>query len=118
MKAILIDATKRQVSEVTISGDYMDINKHIGCELFTIGHSLKGRDAVFVDDEGLFNSENTFFTFEGAHQPFAGNGLIMGCKANGDSADCKIDINEVKKRVLFYDKFELAMAMAFGKFKL
>ena len=117
MKAILINATKREISEVTISGDYMDINKHIGCELFTIGHSLKGRDAVFVDDEGLFNNENTFFTFEGAHQPFAGNGLICGSDKDGETTDCKIDIDEVKSKVQFYDRNTLAMAMAFGKVK-
>ena len=95
MKAILIDATKRQVSEVTISGDYMDINRHIGCEIFTIGHSLKDRDCVFVDDEGLYNSENTFFVYKGAHQLFAGNGLIVGCDSKGETVDCKIDIKDV-----------------------
>jgi hypothetical protein len=117
MKAIKIDAKNRQVIEVQISDDYKDINTQIECDIFTIAHSLKGRDTIMVDDEGLFNNENIFFTYKGAHQPFAGNGLIVGCKANGKTADCKIDIDEVKRNVEFYDRNTLAMAMAFGKIK-
>jgi hypothetical protein len=117
MKAIKIDAVKRQVIEVDITSDYNDINKQIGSQIFTIAHSLKKRDTIMVDDEGLFNSENIFFVYNGAHQPFAGNGLIVGCNSNGDTVDCKIDINEVKQNVEFYDRYELSMAMAFGKVK-
>ena len=70
MKAIKIDAVKRQVIEVDITSDYNDINKQIGCQMFTVAHSLKKRDTIMVDDEGLFNSENIFFVYNGAHQPF------------------------------------------------
>jgi hypothetical protein len=117
MKAIKIDAVKREVIEVDITSDYNDINKEIGSQIFTIAHSLKKRDTIMVDDEGLFNNENIFFVYNGAHQPFAGNGLIVGCNSKGDTVDCKIDINEVKQNVEFYDRNTLAMAMAFGKVK-
>jgi hypothetical protein len=117
MKAIKIDAKNRQVIEVDITSDYNDINKEIGSQIFTIAHSLKKRDTIMVDDEGLYNNDNTFFVYKGAHQPFAGNGLIVGCNAKGDTVDCKIDINEVKQNVEFYDRNTLAMAMAFGKVK-
>ena len=117
MKAIKIDAKNRQVIEVDITSDYNDINKQIGCQIFTIAHSLKKRDTIMVDDEGLYNNENIFFAYNGAWQPFAGNGLIVGCNTKGDTIDCKIDINEVKQNVKFYDRYELAMAMAFGKVK-
>jgi len=117
MKAIKIDAIKRQVIEVDITSDYNDINKEIGSQIFTIAHSLKKRDTIMVDDEGLYNSENTFFVYKGAHQPFAGNGLIVGCDSKGNTISCKVDINEVKQNVEFYDRNTLAMAMAFGKVK-
>ncbi len=61
MKAIKIDAKNRQVIEVDITSDYNDINKEIGSQIFTIAHSLKKRDTIMVDDEGLFNNDNTFF---------------------------------------------------------
>lgn len=117
MKAIKIDSNLRQVIEVDITSDYNDINKQIGSDIFTIGHSLKKRDTLMVDDEGLLKNENTFFVYKGAHQPFAGNGLITGCNSQGETVDCKIDINEVKQNVEFYDRNTLAMAMAFGKVK-
>ena len=118
MKAILIDSINKEVKEVEIGKGIDEMYKFLQCECFTVASYLPKEDAIFVDDEGLMNGTDVFFTYEGAHQPFAGNGLIMGCDSKGNSVDCKIDINEVKKRVLFYDKFELAMAMAFGKLKL
>ena len=117
MKAILIDVENRVVKEIDIDKGIDAMYSALKCDCFTIAHSLPKRDSIFVDDEGLLKPQDFFFTYEGAHQPFAGNGLIMGCKANGDSADCKIDVNEVKSKVTFYDRFELSMAMAFGKVK-
>jgi hypothetical protein len=117
MKAILIDSINKEVKEVEMGKGIDEMYKHIGCQIFTIGMHLSKRDAIFVDDEGLMNDPTHFFVYEGAHQPFAGNGLIMGSDSHGNSKDCKIDINEVKKNVKFYDRFELSMAMAFGKIK-
>ena len=117
MKAILIDSINKEVKEVEMGKGIDEMYKHIGCDIFTIGMHLPKRDAIFVDDEGLMNNPTNFFVYKGAHQPFAGNGLIMGCDSKGESIDCKIDINEVKKNVEFYDRFELSMAMAFGKVK-
>lgn len=117
MKAILINAKTKEVKEIEIGKDYKEIYKHLECQYFTIGTYLDKQDAIFVDDEGLMNGTDEFFTFEGAHQPFAGNGLIMGSDDEGESTDCKIQIDEVKNKVAFYDRYELSMAMAFGKIK-
>jgi hypothetical protein len=118
MKAILIDSINKEVKEVEIGKGIDEMYKFLNCEIFTIASYLPKNDAIFVDDEGLMNGTDTFFTYEGAHQPFAGNGLIMGSNSKGESVDCKIDLNEVKKKVNFYDRFELSMAIAFGKVKI
>jgi len=118
MKAILIDSINKEVKEVEIGKGIDEMYKFLNCEIFTIASYLPKNDAIFVDDEGLMNGTDTFFTYEGAHQPFAGNGLIMGSNSKGESVDCKIDLNEVKKKVDFYDRFELSMAIAFGKVKI
>ena len=118
MKAILIDSINKEVKEIEIGKGIDEMYKFLNCEIFTIASYLPKNDAIFVDDEGLMNGTDTFFTYEGAHQPFAGNGLIMGSNSKGESVDCKIDLNEVKKKVNFYDRFELSMAIAFGKVKI
>jgi len=117
MKAILINSKTKEVKEVEMGKDYREIYKQLECELFTIGAYLDKEDAIFVDDEGLMNGTDVFFTFEGAHQPFAGNGLIMGCDDEGESVDCKVDIDEVKNKVKFYDRYELSLGMAMGTIK-
>jgi len=90
MKAILIDSINREVKEVEIGKGIDEMYKFLQCECFTIASYLDKQDAIFVDDEGLMNGTDSFFTYEGAHQPFAGNGLIMGCDDMGESEDCKV----------------------------
>jgi hypothetical protein len=117
MKAILIDSINKEVKEVEISKGMDEMYKFLNCEIFTIGSYLDKQDAIFVDDEGLINGTDVFFTYEGAHQPFAGNGLIMGCDDEGESEDCKIGFSEVKERVKFYTRHELALGIAMGAIK-
>jgi hypothetical protein len=117
MKAILIDSINKEVKEVEIGKGIEQMYEFLKCQYFTIGSYLDKQDAIFVDDEGLMNGTDTFFTYEGAHQPFAGNGLIMGCDDEGESEDCKISFDEVTKKVKFYDRYELSMAMAMGAVK-
>lgn len=117
MKAILIDSVNREVKEIEIGKGIDEMYKFLQCECFTIASYLDKEDAIFVDDEGLMKEQNAFFTFEGAHQPFAGNGLIMGCDDEGESEDCKISFNEVKEKVKFYDKYELSLGLAMGVIK-
>lgn len=114
MKAILIDSINKEVKEVEIGKGIDEMYKFLNCECFTIASYLPKNDAIFVDDEGLMNGTDVFFTYEGAHQPFAGNGLIMGCDDEGESVDCKISFTEVKDKVKFYTRYELALGIAMG----
>ena len=117
MKAILIDSINREVKEVEIGKGIDEMYKFLQCECFTIASYLDKQDAIFVDDEGLMNGTDSFFTYEGAHQPFAGNGLIMGCDDMGESEDCKVDLTEVKNKVKFFDRYEIALAVKMGLIK-
>jgi len=80
MKAFLIDPVARTITEVDYDGDYKSIYRLIECQTFTVAlindHTT---DDVFVDDDGLLVSgEVHAFQFIGAHQPYAGKGLVVG----------------------------------------
>jgi hypothetical protein len=85
-KAILIDVKNREVKTVEYK-DYKDMQKLIGCNCFTTAYTFPNEDTLFVDDEGLLNGTEHFFYFEGAHQPFAGNGLIVGKEILDEEGD-------------------------------
>ncbi|WP_460297021.1 hypothetical protein, partial [Bacillus cereus] len=35
-------------------------------------------NVIYVDEEGLLKGESYFFAVKGAHQPFAGNAIVVG----------------------------------------
>jgi hypothetical protein len=117
MKAILIDSVNKEVKEIEIGKGIEEMYKFLQCECFTIASYLPKNDAIFVDDEGLMNGTDVFFTYDGTHQPFAGNGLIMGSDSKGESVNCKINLAEVKNKVKFYSRYELALGIAMGVIK-
>lgn len=107
MKAIFIDATKRQVSEVEIS-DTNTLNawyKVIGCDMVEIATYINDKDdSIMVDEEGLLKplqSDSPFFAFEGAHQPFAGNGLIVGQDNEGETTPPTVTVKDVESKITF-----------------
>lgn len=107
MKAtgILINATDKTIKTVQVDG-LEEMCKALGCERVdraAIGE--KDDTDLWVDDEGLYNSKD-FFYYEGLHQPFAGNGLILGANEEGDTVSTKLTLEEVKKYVRFLDAKE------------
>jgi hypothetical protein len=103
MKAIFIDAKNRKVELLEKNfEDYRLISEQIRCDVFTYATSFENKDVLYVDDEGLFDREcNSFFAYEGRHQPFAGNGLMLGTDEEGDSVDAKTSLMEVASKVEF-----------------
>ena len=106
MKAILIDVLNENVRMVEV--DDNDVlrswYKHIGCSMVEVGHYFNNHDSVLVDEEGLFSIDNDskFFTIKGGHQPFIGNGLVVGVNNKGESVDPHISVDEVRSMVEFY----------------
>jgi hypothetical protein len=104
MRAILIDSANKTVSEIDIDDTKTleDWYKAIDCELVEVAHYMSEKNHILVDEEGLLKSPNNFFTYNGAHQPFAGNGLVVGVDINtGESIDCQITLEEVTENVMF-----------------
>lgn len=98
MKAIKIDVEKKSVYEVHVFG-LESMQKQVGGLLETAMNI--DSDCLYVNEEGLFNEQNNWFLFDGAHQPFAGDGLIVGTDNNGCTVAPKITIDEVKSKVRF-----------------
>lgn len=112
MKSILIDVNNSEVKEVEINDKnvLLEWYKTIGCSLVTTGCYINEHDdAIMVDDEGLLNigKDTRFFTYEGAHQPFAGNGLVVGTSDRGKTIAPQITIEEVRSKVKFYSLNEV-----------
>ena len=108
MKAILINALARTITEVPFNGKFQGTNGaygHVGCEMLeapVINH--KTGDSCLVDEEGLLsNDEKHFFLIEGAYQPFCGNGLVVGSNAKGDFVQPKLTLAQVQAKVTFMD---------------
>ena len=107
MKAIFIDAKNKEVKEVEIKGDLQSWYETIGCGMVECALYFDEHDSIMVDEEGLFNDQcNDFFFVKGGHQPFAGNGLVVGTDENGESVSTKISLDEVKSKVKFMDRFD------------
>jgi hypothetical protein len=103
-RGILIDVKNETITEVEV-GDYKDIQKIVGCNLFdTI--QLDENNDIYVDDEGLLSIDNDskFFGFKGLDSKFGGNGLVLGINHNnGESKSTTFPIDELKKVVKFYN---------------
>lgn len=108
-KVFVIDSETKQVIESTSSG-LSDLQNHVGgyievaYQFVTKGGSM---DTVYVNEDGLHGAYN-FFEFEGAHQPFAGRGLVVGLDyESGDSIDVHSTLEEIKSKVKFFSLLEV-----------
>lgn len=113
MKAILIDVQNETVQQVEVDKKktLKDMYKHIGCSTVEVAHNFHDKaDSVYVDEEGLFtmDQDSKFFTVTGGHQPFIGNGLVMGIDfTNGESTDHHISVEDLRSRVKFHKMSEI-----------
>lgn len=97
--AFFIDVDARRIDEIQI-GDYRDIQKRIGCDLFTSADTLDNEDTLYVDDEGFINGTEMGFWWKG--RMLAGNGLITGNDSSGDTQDVKSHLQDIEANVKFF----------------
>lgn len=105
IKGILIDAVNREIREVEVEG-LAGLQGAVG-GLIAIGHSFTDvndmeTDTIFVDDEGLLKGPKHFFVVEGAYQPFAGSGIVVGVSEEGDSTSTTQTLDMIKSKVVFH----------------
>jgi len=107
MKAILIDSINKEVKEVTLDPDSNMLHqwyKLLDCDMVQVGHYLNEHDSIIVDEEGLLKPCDNYFTYEGAHQPFAGSGLLVGVDDEGETVACDVSVDDVKGKIKFLDR--------------
>jgi len=109
-KAIKIDAHNRTITEVEVDG-LTDMQAVVegNIEVATEIVFKKQTESVYVNEEGLFEPHNDWFVWKGAHQPFKGNGLVIGFKpSTGDSCSTKMTVADVQNFVKFVDASKVA----------
>jgi hypothetical protein len=110
MKAIKIDTIAKDVYLVDIDNTLESIYSNVDCEVFTCPVILKNNDALYVDDEGLFNNDGSSykgcFVFNNGYQPYYGHGLIVGNTEDGESAEVLSFVKDIKEKVTFLDYAE------------
>jgi hypothetical protein len=115
LRAILIDAKNKTVSEIQIGKDYKEISKAIHVDLFTAPKIFPNGDTLYVDDEGLINgTPDFFFNSELYPHPLAGSGLILGSDDEGESQDAKTKISDLGE-FYFMDRMGVALFHYFNK---
>lgn len=111
MKAILIDVRYNVIKEVELNPFEKvldEMYRLIGCNMVEVAMDIlkdEKTNTVWVDEEGLLglDQNSKFFTVEGGHQPFAGNGLILGADLRtGKSIDVSLTVEDVQRVVKFH----------------
>lgn len=102
MKAYRIDVVARQVVEIVID----DARRLKSMQAVVGGYvaqalRLEGENVIYVNDEGLFEPDAAFFAVPGGHQPFAGDGLVVGTDEDGATVAPTIDVEELRSLIVF-----------------
>ena len=103
MRAIIINAKDRTITETEIDGSLEALQQIVGGLIEPVSQGLDDHHHCYVNEEGLLNSPQHFFMFAGGHQPLAGNGVILSLTDDGDEAPCALPLDWVKERVTFMD---------------
>lgn len=104
-KVIVIDSAKREVYEASVS-EYTDIYPLLGenVRTFACPVHFTFNDALFVDDEGLYNEFEGGYIMKDWNSPICGNGVICGADDEGESADVALSVEAVREMVMWVDK--------------
>ncbi len=97
MRAIQIDTKNKTVKEVDYKGGLESIYAYVNCK--TVDRFYINEDCCYIDDEGLFNSPDLEFIFNG--QVYCGNGLIVGTGSQGEDIEPSLSLDEAKRLISF-----------------
>lgn len=100
LKVIFINTECRSLFEVTVS-NLKDMQGLVGGRI-ELAHELPNGDEIFVNDGGLASAESQFFVVRGGHQPFAGNGFVIGgIDKDGNNTDVKSSLIDMASAIRF-----------------
>jgi len=102
VRAILIDAENKTVTEVNIEPTLSEYYRLIKCELIEgcYPKGLAPNHFLYVDEEGLYRKKH-YFKIDGFHTPLAGNALLLAGNEEGEDVDCTMSVAEIGNRVYF-----------------
>jgi Domain of unknown function (DUF3846) len=103
MRAIIINATDRTITEIEIDGSLKTLQQIVGGLIQPVYDGLDDTHHCYVNEEGLLDNPLHFFMFKDGHQPLAGNGVILSSTGDGGEASCSLPLDWVKERVTFMD---------------
>jgi hypothetical protein len=106
MRAVLIDAVEKTVTEVEYDGELETAYRLLRCDLVEAVDAGPEID-MYVDEEGLLKDDSPFFVLSNG-SVFAGSGLITGKPdKNGDSTATDIPTEWIERHVKFTTREEL-----------
>ena len=114
MRAIKIDSKNRTITEININNldDMQQVVEDWICTGFNFPDD---QNTCYVNDEGLLESPEHFFVHKDGHQPFAGNGLIIGFNPyTGENEACTLNLEEVKDDVQFLTLWQVQLLVRHG----
>lgn len=117
MRAILIDSFTKTVAETDVVPGLSGIRQAIGSDL-VVATPLRddSDDVVYLDDEGLFASDQAYFGLVGHLQPYAGKGLVLGTVNDGEDSPATASVKEVLAMVRWMDRVAIARIADDGGF--
>ena len=94
--AYLMDVEARRICTVAIdpANSLAEIRRHIGCDLIDMVR-IDRNHCIVVDDNGLTDELPCFTELKGYASPLAGNLLIVGTDAAGDTVSPRRTIEEI-----------------------
>lgn len=108
MKVIQIIPKEKKVIEIELnskpitSGRLKEFQDLVGGNIET-AHIIDENHRIFVNEEGLFEPDRHYFYYKGAHQPFAGNGIIV----TENNEDVSFTVDEVFEKINFLNEQEI-----------
>lgn len=104
---IFIDSEKRRFTETGVR-DLEDMLKLVG-GLIERAYTTPCGHEIYVNEDGLWGAQFFFFP-QGAHQPFAGNGFIVGpVNKKGETTDCTMTLEDAQGLIRFMNPLEVRM---------
>lgn len=113
INAIKIDVVKQEVYTVDIDNGLRGLYNSIGCSCVD-RIVLDDHNDLWIDDEGLLkNPQPAKFSIAGFVRPLAGNALICGYTAEGETISTTLRVEQVRPMITFWGDVELDIEPAF-----
>jgi len=112
MRAFLIEPKNKSITEIETDGELDDLYKLIDCHLIDVVILNDEEDVLYLDDEGLSRSPNSYFKLSLAPNPFAGRAVVLGTDMDGGPISPKTATLESLEASVTFISGETAVVMA------